>query len=443
MPTKIRIDDLEILRSAAAEKDQIIAELEEMVAALQAISAGAPSYDGQFAPRIKDLGAMEMAQIQGIIQRERESASYLRMKADAFEQAEQANLEGLAGLHAALWESVDRFGDASLMPLYLLRGSKPPHTSDLEWWHLTPYEREKYLESLRMDWARFLAGRSVSQVHDVRPTRELLEWEFDIYLFGLKAGYMAVPLAQQRLTAAGDYREHGYKDSERRIAQYMQLAFLGPAFSSMKHYNLCGLLAVGHSLDQSYQGVIKRYQILETPYYWEEVDAEGATHQRSSNSGEDLLLRNGSTSQQNLVDLYESYGWEANIVGMYKSDTEWWDPASSSVATADLVARRLNEGKTIIALVNLESSATAGTFGFLEASNAMHGGAHQQTNHFVEILEVFDTRDGGSVVRVFNPFLDREELYTWEHFSGAWDDANSTGRFRGVIASPPEAQPTP
>jgi len=437
MPTKIRIDDLEILRSAAAEKDQIIAELEEMVAALQAISAGAPSYDGQFAPRIKDLGAMEMAQIQGIIQRERESASYLRMKADAFERAEEANLEGLAGLHAALWESVDRFGDASLMPLYLLRGSKPPHTSDLEWWRLTPYERETYLESLRLEWARFLAGRSVSQVHAVRPTRELLEEEFQIYLFGLPKGFGPV---EKPLSALPEYPAASF-DADHGVAQYFPVTFLGENFPKpLNHYNLCGLLSIGHIMNGSYENVIGTFRDLRTTVSWvEEVDGQEVV--KTSASGGDMLRHNAGASLANLEDLLKDYGWEAETIGKYESDPLWWHENDRTLdATAAHVAAYLDEGKTIIPLINLEGHAAAVNHGFLEANYPTDGGPHKRTNHFVEILEVFPTRDGSQVVRVFNPFYNREEFYTWDHFSRAWDGPG-VGEFRAVVASQPSPDP--
>jgi len=57
-------------------------------------------------------------------------------------------------------------------------------------------------------------------------------------------------------------------------------------------------------------------------------------------------------------------------------------------------------------------------------------------------LSVLRALDDGAVIGGLSSFLDREVLCTWEQFSAAWDDSDTTGRYRAVVASPPPARGT-
>jgi hypothetical protein len=125
---------------------------------------------------------------------------------------------------------------------------------------------------------------------------------------------------------------------------------------------------------------------------------------------------------------FESQGWEAHAIG-YQSDQELWNPAGGSGAPQpERVRGMLDSGRGIVALVNLDISE----------SRLAPADVSDDAPHWVSVVQVLQTRDGENVVRVFNPFQDREEWYTWTDFRHAWEVPGSAN-YRAVYATPPDS----
>ncbi len=102
--TNIRVD-IPLLRAQAQQMSEAAAELSAIASRLLSATANAPSYDGQFGPRVAALGPEAHAHLQQLATELAEEAEQLRAKADAFDAADQqarANLLGLLGQMDAL-----------------------------------------------------------------------------------------------------------------------------------------------------------------------------------------------------------------------------------------------------------------------------------------------------------------------------------------------------
>jgi hypothetical protein len=140
--------------------------------------------------------------------------------------------------------------------------------------------------------------------------------------------------------------------------------------------------------------------------------------------------------QNELKELYNAAGWDAYITGMYGSDQIHWDENDiKAEASPEKIAEYLDQGYVITALVNIEKdSEEKENLGLL--MNAEDPDMKEPANHFVNVLAVLENDQGDQFIRVYNPFHNREEVYSWDRFSSAWDNPLTTGRFRAVLAKP-------
>ena len=86
----------------------------------------------------------------------------------------------------------------------------------------------------------------------------------------------------------------------------------------------------------------------------------------------------------------------------------------------DAIIEMIESADLVIALVNIDPSQTGkGRVGM--------GGS---TAHWVTLQEVVEMA-GEIFLRLYNPFMNREELYLWEVFDQSWEFAeiNSAPRF--------------
>ncbi|NPC83164.1 hypothetical protein HPC49_33700, partial [Pyxidicoccus fallax] len=165
-------------------------------------------------------------------------------------------------------------------------------------------------------------------------------------------------------------------------AQYLNLSkVLGPGWP-VENYNLCGPLAVGGSL-----GLDPRQALT-------------AFSNDTVVNGAYALSEGLTTVGTQLVDMYEVEGWTA-------------EASSLDNKPPHEMARLISEGKQLIALVNID---TKGADGMLKS----FGDSTKKVAHWVNVLAVEQTGSGDWMVRVYNPYENREEVYPWTDFHASW-----------------------
>jgi hypothetical protein len=130
------------------------------------------------------------------------------------------------------------------------------------------------------------------------------------------------------------------------------------------------------------------------------------------------------TDAGDLSELLSEYNWRGERVGNANDPYPWrdhrgWQPK------IDQVAQHLDNGRAVIALVNLDTNSD-----FIEPVDGQTDAAH-----WVSILQVMETQDGDGVVRVYNPYQNREEWYSFDTLVDAWTPGPN---YRAVVATPPE-----
>ncbi len=144
--TNIRVD-IPLLRAQAQQMSEAAAELSAIANRLLSATANAPSYDGQFGPRVAALGPEAHAHLQQLANELAEEAEQLRAKADAFDAADQkarANLLGLLGQMDALLMGFPLLNayarrqafTAADFERYLHLGSGTATPGDKPWWEV-------------------------------------------------------------------------------------------------------------------------------------------------------------------------------------------------------------------------------------------------------------------------------------------------------------------
>jgi hypothetical protein len=99
-----------LLLEASNELQRIGSEVEAVGDQVQTAASRAPSYEGQFGPKVHSLGSEAMVRSRKLAQDLSALANVLRNKGEDFESADLAGAEGLAGILAKLeaWLSSDR-----------------------------------------------------------------------------------------------------------------------------------------------------------------------------------------------------------------------------------------------------------------------------------------------------------------------------------------------
>lgn len=92
--TIIRVDPA-ILRQASQGTSGIGATLSQVGGSVLSKASSAPSYDGQFGPRVQAIGHEALGRAQGLSGRMNDLSGQLRTKAQAFETADTAGVAGL------------------------------------------------------------------------------------------------------------------------------------------------------------------------------------------------------------------------------------------------------------------------------------------------------------------------------------------------------------
>ncbi|MBZ4421290.1 SH3 domain-containing protein [Myxococcus sp. RHSTA-1-4] len=201
-----------------------------------------------------------------------------------------------------------------------------------------------------------------------------------------------------------------YAVQEGAAAQYFNLQTVFGEGWPATHYNLCGPLAVGASLGLTPQQALTLFK-----------DSNGDV-------SESRLKGRGTTNNADLEKMYEAAGWTAEYT-------------AGQMTRPEDMARLLAEGQQLVALVNIDTS------GSVDGMLRDFDDSTKQVAHWVNVRAVEQDASGEWMVRVYNPFQNREEVYSWEDFEASWnktggtneDGTNWFNRSYGLlVATPPE-----
>ncbi|MCY1022253.1 SH3 domain-containing protein [Pyxidicoccus sp. MSG2] len=202
-----------------------------------------------------------------------------------------------------------------------------------------------------------------------------------------------------------------YAVQEGAAAQYLNLQEVFGKGWPTTHYNLCGPLAVGASLGLTPQQALRLFK-----------DSDGANSEGALKSGT-------TTANDQLEKMYGAAGWTSE----YKTNDilKPWD-----------MAKLLSDGKQLIALVNIDTRGAGGMLRDFDDST-------KQVSHWVNVRAVEQAGNGEWMVRVYNPFENSEEVYSYAEFQESWsktfggyDDEGNTlyNRPYGLLVATPPAE---
>ncbi|MCP3137596.1 SH3 domain-containing protein [Pyxidicoccus xibeiensis] len=280
------------------------------------------------------------------------------------------------------------------MPDFDPNGPPPPSIDRQTWHHLPPEDRQ-----------------AVFQEQWQAAVREQTDLLFNGVTEGgvrVKSPFLGVDSELGR-GQVGQWSRYAVQDGA--SAQYFNLETVFGEGWRNTHYNLCGPLAVGASLGLTPQQALTLFK-----------DSNGATSASVLNSG-------NSTSRDDLMAMYGKADWTSRYV------------AGETRPPAEL-ARLLAEGNQLIALVNID---TADAYGKLRD----FGVSTKQVAHWVNVRAVEQDANGEWMVRVYNPYENSEEVYSWADFEVAWSKSggkNAKGvewtnnPYGMVVATPPSEE---
>jgi len=366
--------------------------------------------------------------------------------------ARQAALEK-ANLPANIAQMVVADSGGELpMPQWLEQGNRPPWFNAAQWNRLVPEDRAAILDGIRADWAEHVEGLEPAWMRDgTAPPPMTANWDmlpaedqlaiaqsrWDAFVQEEMALYFGeVPSGGSQSQApllgstngwpwgsgmAGEWASL-HQEGQKDIAQFLNTGFiLDGEGASYTHGNLCGELSVISVLGSGLASGLQRFSELE---------------------GGEAILRDGDalTDSSDLEAFFRQNGWQ--IVG------EDGDPANPAMQDLDgdhdsantyynnhaadpspeAVERMLEDGGALVVLVNIDGAND----GMLEAV----GSSEQDITHWVSVLAVSENAQGETYVRVYNPYQNREEVYSWEEFKSAWNSPSESG-FTYVAARQP------
>ncbi|MBN9682279.1 MULTISPECIES: SH3 domain-containing protein [unclassified Corallococcus] len=258
------------------------------------------------------------------------------------------------------------------MPEFDVNGPPPASVDSLVWDHLPPEGKESLF---RQEWQAAVREQTALIFNGVPEGGAVAEHPFLGVDSSLGNGQV------------GEWLDNALQVGS--AAQYINLEkALGQGWRQV-HYNLCGPLAVGASLGMSPK---------------EALTAFAATSAGILNSGT-------TTTATPLETVYEARGW-----------TTGYTSGTASMPAPEDMARMLDDGKALIALVNIDTKGADGMLTFFEDST-------QAVAHWVSVSAVEENGKGDWTVRVYNPFENREELYAWDDFEASW------GKNGGLVPS--------
>jgi hypothetical protein len=279
-------------------------------------------------------------------------------------------------------------------PQWLVRGERPPHVPEETWAHLPWADKQQIVTEARDAFARYVDEQMSIFYNGApssgRPTMNPLLGVSSFFGRGVVGPWAF-------------FRAEGAK-----AAQFLNLdKMLGSIFPNM-HTRLCGPLAAAAVLGLDIRTCLELFRSVD----------------------ESKLTESANASNQDLMALFSKAGWK-------QPPPQWMkDGLAGFEATPEWLQGQLAQGNGLVALVNIDE----GQRGMLRAKGSE---GPEDTAHWVAILDVSQTPSGDAIVRVYNPYHNREEVYPWSTFEAAWAETKGNESEHGVlVATPPPDPPT-
>jgi hypothetical protein len=152
--------------------------------------------------------------------------------------------------------------------------------------------------------------------------------------------------------------------------------------------------------------------------YWPTQNDDGTTTYVEC-TGAQILNRDQGTYPYHLADLLHDLD-QGEYVGRYGTTAE-----TPPFAPND-IAGMIEGGGNMFALVNLDTHPPEALRPVDESTN--------KVGHWVSVLSVLPTQGGEAVVRVYDPFDNREKYYNWTYFTRIWQKGGSMNGSFGYVA---------
>lgn len=247
--------------------------------------------------------------------------------------------------------------------------------------------------------------------------------------------YTGLPQGEEGASPKTSMLEHGFGmgpdawiqfNEGQAAAQYINLKELleAAAYPATPHLNLCGELAVSAVLDLSLKESLELFSQVETS----EPKGDGAW---GPVLGAAILKdRFYTTWAHQLGAFFREAEWDYDT---RNSGTELPSPHEDPEAMDEL----LDENKSLVALVTIDGKANED--GIQDGNLTPLPESVRPISHWVTILSVIPTRIGEHLVRLYNPFQNREDVYSWTRFREAWKNTKGNSVvFHVIVATPPE-----
>lgn len=435
-------------------------------------ASNARSYDGQYAPWVQALADQADHDLRILSEEVDELGLWTAHVATGFEEADAAEARGFGEWAAMIRSMVEQGLDpVGLMPVWARTMGRPPWIDQADWRDIPWEQRQQIIREYQQAWmeqqARIdrlstppwerderwlwavaginpdLAGLDgmlePGEIREIKDQLVLTRQEYErkwaeflesqslykfgvgddlseaflIYLFGLEGaaahGVGTIVADDQRLLGMPRFQ---YSPGE--VDQYLMLngvdgvpEFVGKGYGSDfsgdfgLHYNLCGQLATAVTIGvDPIDGLIA----------FERID-----------SGPSILAdQTIGTGHAQLTNMLGEFGWEGERVGNATDPYPWrdgrgWQPKPEQVA------EHLEQGRALIALMGLNTRS-----GLIDPAGPIP--------HWVSVLQVVESQDGEAYARIYNPYQNREEWYSFDHLAASWAPGPN---YRAVVATPP------
>jgi hypothetical protein len=324
-----------------------------------------------------------------------------------FISAQAWNSVGIQERNAILADSRSGWSEhlQEMAPSWLQNSQRPPFISEETWNSVGIQERNAILDDARTAW------------------RAAAQEDSEFFFNGVPEGgvrvdhpYSAVDPGMYGQGQVGEFAQYAVQKGS--AAQYLNVNQIipGEGYASA-HYNLCGELSVGSML-----GIPPS----EAMSLFAETGRNGLyAGEITKDDGTVVAGKGNTTSFGDLEAMIEQAGWTAETVKGSSGGPPY---------TPQQMDQMLESGQGMIALVNIDTKNSDGMLRPI---------ADDQKNvaHWVEVMDVTTTPNGETYVRVYNPYQNAEEVYSWEDFTESWSaTAGNSTEYGVIVATPPETE---
>jgi len=199
-------------------------------------------------------------------------------------------------------------------------------------------------------------------------------------------------------------------------AQYMSPRLItknGNLMNSI-HNNLCGELAVIAALGLDLAEGLNLFAEIEISSDDRNIYRGGVEGAWTPVLGADIL-NDGSvgTTYLTLVNFIDHA-----TNGKYTGTKHSSNNNQEEFGSVDYLKESIQNGNKVIALVNIDT-VNDGNLRAMDDTN-------DPVAHWIEVQDVITTKEGETYVRVYNPYMNREEIYDEETFMAAWETTGET-----------------